>query len=61
MPQSHLRGVPGAALDEHLRQHGGRLTGADMRTEVRVKKLAEGAPEARHLLPAAGPALTDNR
>ncbi|WBB69981.1 MFS transporter [Micromonospora sp. WMMD812] len=46
--------------DEHLRQHGGRLTGADREAEERARGLAEGEPEVRHLLPAAaGPALTE--
>lgn len=48
--------------DEHLRQHGGRLTGADQEAETRAQELAEGPPEVHHLLPAAaGPAMTDNR
>ncbi|MFG2099356.1 MFS transporter [Micromonospora echinaurantiaca] len=44
--------------DEHLRQHGGRLTGADQEAEERAKELADGEPEVRHLLPA-GPMLTE--
>ncbi|WP_346116405.1 MFS transporter [Micromonospora coerulea] len=48
--------------EEHLRQHGGRLTGADQAAEERARELADGVPEVRHLLPAAaGPALADNR
>ncbi|WP_307849135.1 MFS transporter [Micromonospora sp. U56] len=39
--------------DEHLRQHGGRLTGADQAAEERARELADGPPEVRHLLPAA--------
>ena len=31
--------------DEHLGQHGGRLTGADKQAEERAKELAEGEPE----------------
>nr|WP_309234103.1 MFS transporter [Micromonospora sp. ATA51] len=47
--------------DEHLRQHGGRLTTADREAEERAKELAEGEPEVRHLLPAAaGLALADD-
>jgi MFS family permease len=38
--------------DEHLRQHEGRLTGADQETESRARALADGAPEVTHLLPA---------
>ncbi|MEV0810825.1 MFS transporter [Micromonospora sp. NPDC050200] len=48
--------------DEHLRQHGGRLTGADQAAEERAGDLADCEPEVRHLLPAAaGPALSDDR
>ena len=48
--------------DEHLRQHGGRLTGEDRAAEERARELADGEPQVRHLLPAAaGPALTDDR
>ncbi|MGN9777991.1 MFS transporter [Micromonospora sp. H33] len=48
--------------DEHLRQHGGRLTGADQEAEERARDLADGEPEVRHLLPAAaGAAMTDHR
>ncbi|MFG2052979.1 MFS transporter [Micromonospora sp. NPDC048930] len=39
--------------DEHLRQHGGRLTEADEQAEYRARELAEGAPAVQHLLPAA--------
>ncbi|RKR86066.1 putative MFS family arabinose efflux permease [Micromonospora pisi] len=37
--------------DEHLRQHGGRLTGADREAEQRAVALADGPPQVRHLLP----------
>ncbi|WP_241825415.1 MFS transporter [Micromonospora sp. CB01531] len=48
--------------DEHLRQHGGRLTEADQQAEDRARELAEGAPEVRHLLPAsADTAMTDHQ
>ncbi|MEU5941447.1 MFS transporter [Micromonospora sp. NPDC047548] len=48
--------------DEHLRQHGGRLTGADQAAEERARDLADGETEVRHLLPAAaGPAMSDDR
>ncbi|MFE9657436.1 MFS transporter [Micromonospora sp. NPDC006431] len=48
--------------DEHLRQHGGRLTEADQQAEDRARELAEGAPEVRHLLPAAADlAMTDHQ
>jgi MFS family permease/quinol monooxygenase YgiN len=41
-----------ASWDEHLRQHSGRLTGADRLAEERAWALAEGEPEVHHLLPA---------
>ena len=39
--------------DEHLRQHTGRLTGADREAEEQAMALVEGEPEVSHLLPAA--------
>ncbi|MFI6226852.1 MFS transporter [Micromonospora echinospora] len=39
--------------EEHLRQHTGRLTGADRAAEERARALVEGDPEVTHLLPAA--------
>jgi len=39
--------------EEHLRQHGGRLTEADQDIELRAKALAEGEPRVAHLLPTA--------
>ncbi|WP_433119608.1 MFS transporter [Micromonospora sp. CA-246542] len=48
--------------DEHLRQHGGRLTGEDREAEARARELTDGVSEARHLVPAAaGPRLSDAR
>ncbi|MGI5214444.1 MFS transporter [Plantactinospora sp. CA-290183] len=38
--------------DEHLRQHGGRLTKADQAAELRALSHADGAPQVSHLLPA---------
>jgi MFS family permease len=38
--------------EEHLRQHEGRLTGADQDIELRARELAEGEPRVWHLLPA---------
>jgi MFS family permease len=38
--------------EEHLRQHGGRLTGADRDREELARELADGATEVHHLLPA---------
>ncbi|WP_306210810.1 MFS transporter [Actinoplanes sp. RD1] len=37
--------------DEHLRQHGGRLTGSDEHEEEKAVALAEGPPAVEHLLP----------
>ena len=38
--------------DEHMRQHEGRLTGADRAVEERAQALADGPPEVSHLLSA---------
>jgi MFS family permease len=38
--------------EEHLRQHGGRMTGADQAAEEHAHSLVEGEPEVTHLLPA---------
>jgi MFS family permease len=38
--------------DEHLRQHAGRLTGADRAVEERAQALADGPPQVSHLLSA---------
>jgi hypothetical protein len=38
--------------DEHLRQHAGRLTGADREVEERAHALAEGPPQVNHLFSA---------
>ncbi len=38
--------------DEHLRQHGGRLTGADRAVEERARALTDGPPQVSHLLSA---------
>ena len=38
--------------EEHLRQHGGRLTGADRVAEERARALAEDDVRVNHLLPA---------
>ena len=38
--------------DEHLRQHTGRLTGADRAVEERAQALADGPPQVSHLLSA---------
>jgi MFS family permease len=41
-----------SSWQEHLRQHGGRLTGSDQDLETRAVALADGPAEVRHLLPA---------
>jgi MFS family permease len=41
-----------ASWDEHLRQHGGRLTKADQAAELRALEHADGIPQVSHLLPA---------
>jgi MFS family permease len=38
--------------DEHLRQHGGRLTGSDRVSEVRAMALSDPPPAVAHLFPA---------
>ncbi|SCF31628.1 MFS transporter [Micromonospora mirobrigensis] len=38
--------------EEHLRQHGGRLTGADRAVEERARALVDGDVRVHHLLPA---------
>jgi hypothetical protein len=40
--------------DEHLRQHGGRTTGADVELDRQVKALSELPPQVAHLLPTDG-------
>jgi MFS family permease len=40
--------------DEHLRQHGGRMTGADVELDRQVKALSELPPQVAHLLPTDG-------
>ncbi|MDQ1714089.1 MAG: hypothetical protein QOC60_34 [Frankiaceae bacterium] len=37
---------------EHMRQHEGRLTGADRAREEAARDLCDGPPEVRHLFPA---------
>lgn len=38
---------------EHLRQHGGRLTGSDRALEEAARACADGPPQVQHLLPPA--------
>ena len=47
---------------EHLRQHGGRLTGADQALYEAAAALATGPPEAKHLfLPRPDPKPADDK
>ena len=39
---------------EHLRQHEGRLTGADRRFEEQADRYATGEPQVAHLFPPPG-------
>ncbi|MDR7274123.1 MFS transporter [Catenuloplanes atrovinosus] len=41
-----------SSWEEHLRQHTGRLTGADRAAEEHARSLADGPPEVSHLFPA---------
>ena len=43
-----------ATWAEHLRQHEGRLTGADRRFESEAERFADGEPEVAHLFPPPG-------
>ena len=43
---------------EHLRQHEGRLTGADKEVEQAAQELTEGRPRVEHLLPADSAAIS---
>lgn len=40
---------------EHLRQHTGRLTGADEAAEVAASRLVADGPRVMHLFPAGAP------
>jgi hypothetical protein len=51
-PEEFVEQYSVGSWEEHLRQHGGRLTGADRDREERAQALAEGAPAVRHLFPA---------
>jgi hypothetical protein len=39
---------------EHLRQHGGRMTGADVELDQQVRALSDPPPRVVHLLPTDG-------
>jgi MFS family permease/quinol monooxygenase YgiN len=49
-----------ATWGEHLRQHEGRLTGADQRFEQEAAALADGEPEVAHLFPPDTPPVPDS-
>jgi MFS family permease len=46
---------------EHLRQHGGRLTGSDQALEAAAGALADGPPRVEHLLPTRSRASGSGR
>ncbi|MEV6493537.1 MFS transporter [Actinoplanes sp. NPDC051633] len=51
-PDRYVEAYLVPSWDEHLRQHSGRLTGADRAVEERAQALADGPPEVSHLLNA---------
>jgi fucose permease len=51
-PDRYVEAYLVPSWEEHLRQHGGRLTGFDQEREEVAMALAEGEPEVEHLLPA---------
>jgi hypothetical protein len=51
VPQDYVEVYLVPSWDEHLRQHHGRLTGADQATEEAARRLTEGPPRVAHLLP----------
>ena len=51
-PQQFLEVFEVPSWDTHLRQHGGRLTGADAAIEARVDGLAAGPSSVHHYFPA---------
>jgi MFS family permease len=52
IPNSFVEVYAVPSWEEHLRQHGGRLTGADREYEARAVALAEPDPVVVHLFPA---------
>jgi MFS family permease len=51
-PQRFLEVFEVPSWDTHLRQHGGRLTGADAAIEARADELAIGPEDVHHYFPA---------
>jgi quinol monooxygenase YgiN len=51
-PETFVEIFTVASWDEHLRQHGGRLTGSDRKAEERARLLTRGQAEIEHLFPA---------
>jgi hypothetical protein len=51
-PQQFLEVFEVPSWDEHLRQHAGRLTGADAAIEGRADALASSPSSAHHYFPA---------
>ena len=51
-PEKFLEIFTIVSWEEHLRQHGGRLTASDRKVEERAQALADGPTEIQHLFPA---------
>jgi MFS family permease len=51
-PDRYVEAYVVPSWDEHLRQHTGRLTGADRAAEERAQALADGPPQVSHLFSA---------
>jgi quinol monooxygenase YgiN len=54
-PNTFLESYTVPSWEEHLRQHHGRLTGADVSIEQQVDDLSDPPPQVAHLFPAAPP------
>lgn len=59
-PQRFLEVFEVTSWDTHLRQHGGRLTGADAAIEARADALSSESSSVHHYLPADGVAIGDS-
>jgi MFS family permease len=53
VPERFVEEYTVPSWEEHLRQHRGRLTGADVEIERRVDQLSDPPPQAAHLFPAS--------
>jgi len=52
LPDTYVETFLVPSWSEHLRQHGGRLTGADQAFDEAAQALADAPPTVAHLLPA---------